>query len=276
MDIAEKFDIESLELLPEVARSAFSSGGYPYAKKLKTRKYLKQLRELQIELIKVQSWAQESGERVVIIFEGRDSAGKGGTIKRFTEHMNPRHARVVALPKPNDRERGEWYFQRYVKHLPTSGEIVLYDRSWYNRAGVEPVMGFCTDAQREEFFQEAPGFEQALVRSGIRLFKFWLTIGREEQLKRLHARRHDPLKRWKLSPIDLKAIHKWDEYTAARKLMFARTDTDFAPWTVIRTNDKRRGRVNAMRAFLSAIPYAGKDEAVARAPDPLISAPLDE
>ncbi len=276
MDIAEKFDIEARELPPEIAAAAFASGGYPYPSKLKTKKYLKQLRQLQIELIKVQSWAQQSGARVVIVFEGRDSAGKGGTIKRFKEHMNPRHARVVALPKPNDRERGEWYFQRYVKHLPTSGEIVIYDRSWYNRAGVEPVMGFCTDAQREEFFVEAPAFESALVRSGIRVFKFWLTIGREEQLRRLHARRHDPLKRWKLSPIDLKAIHKWDEYTAARKLMFARTDLPDSPWTVIRTNDKRRGRLNAMRAFLSRLPYTGKDEAVACAPDPLITAPLDE
>jgi len=276
MDIGDKFDLEVRDLLPEIANAAFTSGGYPYGKKLKTKKYLKQLRKLQIELIKVQSWAQESGERVVIVFEGRDSAGKGGTIKRFMEHMNPRHARVVALPKPNDRERGEWYFQRYVKHLPTSGEIVLFDRSWYNRAGVEPVMGFCTQAQRDEFFAEAPAFENALVRSGIRVFKFWLTIGREEQLKRLHARRHDPLKRWKLSPIDLKAIHKWDDYTAARKLMFEHTDTPNSPWTVIRTNDKRRGRVNAMRAFLSQIPYAGKDEAIACKPDPLITAALDE
>ena len=275
MDIAEKFDIESPELLPEIAQAAFSSGGYPYGKKLKTKIYLKQLRQLQVELIKVQNWAQESGERVVIVFEGRDSAGKGGTIKRFMEHMNPRHARVVALPKPNDRERGEWYFQRYVKHLPTSGEIVLYDRSWYNRAGVEPVMGFCTPAQRDAFFEEAPAFENALVHSGIRLFKFWLTIGREEQLKRLHARRHDPLKRWKLNPIDLKAIHKWDEYTAARKLMFKHTDTSKAPWTVIRTNDKRRGRVNALRAFLSSLDYAGKDESIACAPDPKIVGPLE-
>lgn len=270
MSVTDLFDIESPDLAPEIRDAAFASGGYPYEKKLKTKTYLKELWLLQIELIKVQNWALETGERIVIVFEGRDSAGKGGTIKRFREHVNPRHTRVVALPKPSDRERGEWYFQRYVRHLPTAGEVVLFDRSWYNRAGVEPVMGFCTPEQRDEFLDEAPLFEGALVRSGIRLFKFWLTIGQEEQLKRLHARRHDPLKRWKLSPIDLKAIHKWDDYTAARRLMFARTDTPQTPWTVIRTNDKRRGRLNAMRVFLSALPYADKDEAVVGAPDPQI------
>ncbi|PLX33284.1 MAG: polyphosphate kinase 2 [Hyphomicrobiales bacterium] len=270
MSVADLFDIEAPELAPEIKAAAFGSGNYPYEKKLKTKRYLKQLRLLQIELIKVSNWAQDQGERIVIIFEGRDSAGKGGTIKRFTEHVNPRQTRVVALPKPNDRERGEWYFQRYVRHLPTAGEMVLFDRSWYNRAGVEPVMGFCTEAQRDDFLEEAPAFEGALVRSGIRLFKFWLTIGQEEQLRRLHARRHDPLKRWKLSPIDLKAIHKWDEYTAARQLMFEHTDRERAPWTIIRTNDKRRGRLGAMRAFLSALPYADKDEQVVAAPDPLI------
>ena len=275
MDVADIFDIENPKLPAKIKDAAFASGGYPYGKKLKTSKYLKQLRELQIELVKMLNWVQEEGERVVIIFEGRDSAGKGGTIKRFTEHMNPRHARVVALPKPNDRERGEWYFQRYVKHLPTAGEIVIFDRSWYNRAGVEPVMGFCTDEQRDEFFAEAPAFENALVRSGLKVFKFWLTIGREEQLKRLHARRHDPLKRWKLSPIDLKAIHKWDDYTAARRLMFENTDTASSPWTVIRTNDKRRGRVNAMRAFLNGLDYTGKDSDIACAPDALIVGPLN-
>ncbi len=270
MSILDLFDIEAPELAPEIEEVAFRSGGYPYEKKLKTKTYLKQLRLLQIELIKVQNWVNEAGERIVIIFEGRDSAGKGGTIKRFTEHVNPRHTRVVALPKPNDRERGEWYFQRYVRHLPTAGEVVLLDRSWYNRAGVEPVMDFCTDEQRDEFLDETPLFESALVRSGIRLFKFWLTIGQEEQLRRLHARRHDPLKRWKLSPIDLKAIHKWDDYSAARRLMFERTDKENTPWTIIRTNDKRRGRINAMQAFLTTLPYPNKDESVVSTPDPLI------
>ena len=270
MSITDLFDMEAPGLVPEIKDAAFGSGDYPYEKKLKTKTYLKQLRLLQIELIKVTNWAQEADERIVIIFEGRDSAGKGGTIKRFTEHVNPRHTRVVALPKPNDRERGEWYFQRYVRHLPTAGEVVLFDRSWYNRAGVEPVMGFCTDEQRDEFLDEAPMFEAALARSGIRVFKFWLTIGREEQLRRLHARRHDPLKRWKLSPIDLKAVHKWDDYTSARQLMFKRTDRPETPWTIIRTNDKRRGRLNAMQAFLSAMPYAGRNDDVVSSPDPLI------
>ncbi len=270
MDILDRFDIEAPELDADIAARAFTSGGYPYSRKMKTKKYLKELRLLQIELIKVQNWAQDTGQKIIVIFEGRDTAGKGGTIKRFREHINPRHARVVALPKPTERERGEWYYQRYVRHLPTSGEIVLFDRSWYNRAGVEPVMGFCTPAQRDAFLEETPSFERALVRAGIHLFKFWLTIGREEQLRRLHARRHDPLKTWKLSPIDYKAIHKWDDYTAARELMFARTHTHEAPWTVIRTNDKRRGRLNALRAFLSRLDYAGKDEAVVQSVDPAI------
>ena len=270
MDILDRFDIDAPELDPEIAARAFASGGYPYPRKMKTKKYLKQLRLLQIELIKVQNWAQETGQKIVVIFEGRDTAGKGGTIKRFREHINPRHARVVALPKPNERERGEWYFQRYVRHLPTTGEIVLFDRSWYNRAGVEPVMGFCTDAERDAFLEEAPQFERALVRSGLHLFKFWLTIGREEQLRRLHARRHDPLKTWKLSPIDYKAIHKWDDYTAARERMFAHTHTEHAPWTVIRTNDKRRGRINALRAFLSRLDYPNRDETVVKTVDPAI------
>lgn len=276
MDILERFDIDAPELDAGIAQRAFASGGYPYPRKMKTRKYLKELRLLQIELIKVQNWAQETGQRIVIVFEGRDAAGKGGTIKRFREHVNPRHTRVVALPKPDERERGEWYFQRYVAHLPTSGEMVLYDRSWYNRAGVEPVMGFCTDEQRDEFLDEAPQFERALVRSDIHLFKFWLTIGREEQLKRLHARRHDPLKIWKLSPIDFKAIDKWNDYTAARELMFARTHTELTPWTVIRTNDKRRGRLNALRAFLSRLDYTDKDAAVVQEPDPQIVSDREE
>jgi len=206
----------------------------------------------------------------VPVFEGRDAAGKGGVIKRFMAHLNPRQVRVVALPKPTDRERGQWYFQRYVEHLPTAGEVGLFDRSWYNRAGVEPVFGFCSLEETAEFLEEAPKFEAMLVRSGLRLFKFWLTIGREEQLRRLHARRHDPLKHWKLSPIDLKAIEKWDDYTRARKTMFAETDTTVAPWAVIKANDKRRARINAMQHLLSELPYDHKDETLVAEADPRI------
>lgn len=249
------------EKLPSwVEKHALESGGYPYDEKVKTKSYLKQIHPLHIELQKVQKWAATNDEKVVVVFEGRDAAGKGGTIKRFMEHLNPRQVRVVALPKPNDRERGEWYFQRYAEQLPTAGEMVLFDRSWYNRAVIEPVMGFCTSEQTAEFLDEAPKFEAMLTRSGVRLVKFWLTIGREEQMRRLHARRHDPLKHWKLSPIDIKGLGKWDEVTSARQAMFEGTDTDISPWTVVKTNDKKRARLNCMRHFLHTIPYEGKDE----------------
>lgn len=251
----------------EILEKAFASGGYPYTSKMKTKLYEQELRQLQIELLKLSIWAQEVGERFVMIFEGRDAAGKGGTIKRFMEHLNPRHAHVVALAKPTEAERGQWYFQRYIDHFPTAGDMTLFDRSWYNRAGVERVMGFCTPGQVEEFYAEVPDFEHMLVRSKLRVFKFWLTIGREEQLRRFHARKTDPLKHWKLSPIDYAAIGKWEDYTAAKDEMFRHTHTQHAPWTVIKANDKKRARLSAMRVVLNAFDYADKDMAVVGTPD---------
>jgi polyphosphate kinase 2 len=214
---------------------------------------------LAIELVKMQAWVKETGERIILIFEGRDAAGKGGTIKRFTEHLNPRGARVVALTKPSETERGQWYFQRYIDELPTRGDIVLYDRSWYNRAGVEHVMGFCTSHEYLEFMRQAPEFERMLVRSGIRLFKFWFSVSREEQLRRFLGRAKDPLKQWKLSPMDVESLGRWDEYTKAKEAMLFYTDTADAPWTIVRSDDKRRARLNAMKFVLNSIPYAGKD-----------------
>ena len=257
---APKFDIEA-ELLPErIEAVAFRSGGYPYDKKLKRKSYDKQIVQLQIELLKMLAWVKDRGERVVIVFEGRDSAGKGGAIARFTQHLNPRFARIVALGKPNDTERGQWYFQRYAAQMPTRGEVVFFDRSWYNRAGVERVMGFCKPEETDAFLREAPAFEGMLVRDGIRVVKLFLTIGREMQMKRLHARYHDPLKRWKLSPIDFDAIPKFDEFSAAFEQLLARTSTDWAPWTVARANDKLRTRLNTIRHVLHALPYDDKDE----------------
>lgn len=271
------YSLDQETLDPEIARNAFASGGYPYQRKMKTKLYEKQLRSLQIELLKQAKWAQETNERCILIFEGRDAAGKGGTIKRFTEHLNPRHTRVAALAKPTETERGQWYFQRYVSHFPTAGDITLFDRSWYNRAGVERVMEFCTEAQVEEFFAEVPDFEHMLVRSGFRLFKFWLTIGREEQFKRFHARQTDPLKQWKLSPIDYAAIGKWDDYTKAKRDMFKATHNDHAPWTVIKSNDKKRARLNAIRVFLSGLDYPGKNKDVVGQPDAkIVGTGLDE
>jgi|TARA_A100001391_G_scaffold126036_2_gene86181 polyphosphate kinase len=253
------FDLENPELDETIKDRALTSGGYPYTEKMKTKDYEKHLRALQIELVKLQRHLAESGERVLALFEGRDSAGKGGTIKRFLENLNPRNARTVALPVPSDRERTQWYFQRYVTHLPSGGEIVLFDRSWYNRAVVEPVMGFCTPSQTENFLHEAPPFERMIAEEGIHLFKFWLEIGREMQLKRFHDRQHDPLKIWKLSPVDLKALEKWDEYTKARNKMFVATDTPDTPWTLIRANDKKRARIAAIQSVLWPIDYADKD-----------------
>jgi polyphosphate kinase 2 len=225
---------------------------------------------LQAELLKVQRWAQETGEKFVILFEGRDAAGKGGTIKRYTEHLNPRFARVVALNKPSDEERGQWYFQRYVRWLPTAGEMVFYDRSWYNRAGVERVMGFCTPTEYLEFMRQAPEFERMLVRSGIRLYKYWFSVSREEQRRRFTERATDPLKRWKLSPIDMASLDKWDDYTEAKEAMFFYTDTADAPWVIIKSNDKKRARLNCMKHFLSSLDYPDKDPAIVTPPDPLI------
>jgi polyphosphate kinase len=242
----------------------------PYPERLDGSAYAAELRALQIELLKVQRWVKESGERVVILFEGRDAAGKGGSIRRFTENLNPRGARVVALLKPNDTERGQWYFQRYVQHLPSSGEIVLFDRSWYNRAGVEVVMGFATTQEYGEFMRQVPGFERALVESGIHLFKFWFTVSRENQAKRFDARRADPLRQWKLSPIDAAAQSRWDEYTRARDAMLLQTDSDTAPWTVVNSNEKKRARLESIRHVVHALDYDHKDPAVARPADPMV------
>ncbi len=254
-----------------VAALTFPAGpGYAHDARIPKKDYRRQLRALQMELVKLQRHVRESGERVVIIFEGRDAAGKGGTIRRFTRHLNPRHARVVALPKPTETERGQWYFQRYVTHLPTSGEIVFFDRSWYNRAGVERVMGFCTPEQWRAFFDEAPRFEAMLARDGIRLFKLWLTVSRAEQLRRFYERKTNILKSWKLSPIDHAAVGKWRDYTRAIADIFRHTDTDAAPWTVIDANDQRRARLEAMRVVLSALDYAGKDATAVGAPDSLL------
>ena len=255
---------------PNRIREAFETGKFPYPRRIARRPYEREKARLQAELLKVQLWAQETGQKFVILFEGRDAAGKGGTIKRFNEHLNPRFARVVALNKPTDIERGQWYFQRYVEHLPTSGEMVFYDRSWYNRAGVERVMGFCTPVEYLEFMRQAPEFERMLVRSGIRLYKYWFSVTRDEQLRRFKSRENDPLKRWKLSPIDMASLGKWDDYTEAKEAMFFYTDTADAPWTIVKSNDKKRARLNAMRHFLSTLDYPDKDPQIALPPDPLI------
>jgi len=242
------------ELAPD-----WREGGYPYKNLMSRKNYEKQKYSLQVELLKLQAWVKETGQRVVILFEGRDAAGKGGTIKRFMEHLNPRGARVVALEKPTETERGQWYFQRYVQHLPTAGEIVLLDRSWYNRAGVERVMSFCSPDEYQEFMRQAPEFERNLVRSGIHLIKFWFSVSRKEQRRRFKERRVHPLKQWKLSPIDLASLDKWDDYTKAKEAMFFYTDTADCPWTVIKSDDKKRARLNAMRHILHRMPYANKD-----------------
>ena len=254
------FDIDNPDLPTAIDKAALGSGGFPYGKKLDRDEYDTQIYALQKELVKLQSHMQTKGERIVLVFEGRDAAGKGGTIKTVLENLNPRYNLIAALPKPNDRERTQWYFQRYVDWLPAAGEMVLFDRSWYNRAGVEPVMGFCTPKETENFLDEAPEFEKRLTKDGIHLFKFWLSIGREMQFKRFHDRRHDPLKTWKLSPIDLEALNKWDAYSVARDRMLKHTDSAHAPWTVIRANDKRRLRINVIRTLLAGFDYEGKDK----------------
>ena len=258
---------------PVTPERVFREGVYPYPHKLKRRPYEAKKAELQVELLKVQRWVRDSGSRIVALFEGRDAAGKGGTIKRFMEHLNPRGARVVALDKPSDVERGQWYFQRYVNHLPTAGEMVFFDRSWYNRAGVERVMGFCTGQEYLEFLRQCPEVERMLVNSGIRLFKFWFSVSQEEQAHRFERRNTDPLKQWKISPIDLASLDKWDEYTRAKEAMFFYTDTADAPWTVIKSDDKKRARLATMQAFLSGLPYPDKDLSVVTGPDPLIAGP---
>lgn len=245
-------------------------GGYPYQNLLSRKSYEKQKYHLQVELLKLQAWVKETGQRVVILFEGRDAAGKGGTIRRFMEHLNPRGARVVALEKPSEVERGQWYFQRYVSQLPTAGEIVLFDRSWYNRAGVERVMGFCNNDEYLEFMRQAPDFERNLTRCGIHVIKFWFSVSREEQRRRFKEREMHPLKQWKLSPIDLASLDKWNDYTKAKEAMFFHTDTADSPWTVIKSDCKKRARLNAMRYVLHKLPYTNKDITAIGSLDPLL------
>lgn len=248
---------------------------YPYKRRMRRAQYEAQKKELQIELLKVQNWVKDTGQRVLCVFEGRDAAGKGGTIKRFTEHLNPRGARVVALEKPTDEEKGQWYFQRYVQQFPTRGEITFFDRSWYNRAGVERVMGFCSPAEYMEFMRQVPEFERMLVRSGIRIFKYWFSVSRDEQLRRFKSRKNDPLKTWKLSPVDVESLGLWDQYSEAKEAMFFNTHTADAPWTVIRSDDKKRARINCMRHFLSSLQYPGHEADINIKPDPQIVGPAD-
>lgn len=255
---------------PDYIRNAFETGEYPYHTQMRTAAYEKLKASAQVELLKVQKWVKETNQKVVILFEGRDAAGKGGAIKRFTEHLNPRSARVVALEKPTDAERTQWYFQRYIRHLPSAGEMVFFDRSWYNRAGVERVMGFCEPNDYLEFMRQCPEFERMLVRSGIHLFKYWFSVTQEEQGKRFASRRTDPLKQWKLSPIDIASLERWDDYTEAKEAMFFYTDTADAPWTIVKSNDKKRARLATMQHFLSRLQYPDKSVSVVKGPDPLI------
>lgn len=248
----------------------FSTGGYPYKHRYPLTSYENELYDLQVELLKFQEWVKRTGQKVIVIFEGRDAAGKGGTIRRFTENLNPRGARVVALTKPTEAEQGQWYFQRYVANLPNPGEIVFFDRSWYNRAVVEPVMGFCTQAQTNAFLSEVADFERSLIRGGTHIVKFWLSISQEEQQRRFRGRQENPLKRWKLSPVDIASMEKWDEYSIAIERMFHMSDTADTPWTVIRNEDKRRGRLNAIRVLLQSVDYDGRDLKKVGAIDPLI------
>ncbi|MGO3148087.1 MAG: polyphosphate kinase 2 [Leucobacter sp.] len=275
-EIDEISELREVDEIDDSSPNAPWRQGYPYDTKMKRKEYEQIKRKLQIELLKLQAWVKESGERIVILFEGRDAAGKGGAIKRFTEHLNPRGARVVALEIPTEREKTQWYFQRYVAHLPTGGELVLFDRSWYNRAGVERVMGYCTPQQYSEFTRSAPNFEEMLVNSGTHLIKFWFSVGRAEQLARFAARSQDVVKQWKLSQTDLASLDKWDDYTRAKEAMFFYTDTPHAPWTVVKSNDKKRARLEAMRWVLSKFEYPNKDYELVGTPDPnLIGSPAD-
>ena len=268
--VVAKAETKLTEPSPEKIRQAFESGKYPYGRKMARKAYEAEKAQLQAELLKVQLWAQETGQRFVLLFEGRDAAGKGGTIKRFMEHLNPRQARVVALNKPTWEEKGQWYYQRYVQELPTVGEMVFYDRSWYNRAGVERVMGFCSPNEYLEFMRQTPELERMLVRSGIQLYKYWFSVTQPEQQRRFKSRETDPLKQWKLSPIDKASLDKWDDYTEAKEAMFFYTDTADAPWTIVKSNDKKRARLNTMRHFLSTLDYPDKDHDIVGSPDPLI------
>ena len=271
-ELQDSFD-EELEMEIDdlrVAEELRAISEFRHHSTLDRRKYFHDLLRLQAELVRLQDWVQATNYKLVVLFEGRDAAGKGGVIKRITQRLNPRSCRVVALPAPTEREKSQWYFQRYVPHLPAAGEIVLFDRSWYNRAGVERVMGFANQDEVDQFFHDVPEFERMLVRDGIFLFKYWLNIGRETQLKRFHDRRHNPLKVWKISPVDLRAIAQWEAFTAARQQMLRATHTLEAPWTIVRANDKRRARINLIRHFLRALPYEGKDIGVIGVADPQI------
>ena len=255
---------------PEAIGKLFKEGTYPYRKKIPTKTYGEHKAKLQIELLKVQNWVKMTGQKIVVIFEGRDAAGKGGTIKRFMEHLNPRAAKVVALEKPTKRERGEWYFQRYVRHLPTRGEMLFLDRSWYNRAGVERVMGFCNPSEYLEFMRQCPEFERLLVNSGIKLYKFYFSVTKAEQKRRFSSRKKDPLKHWKMSDIDRASLDLWKEYKQAKEAMYFYTDTADAPWTIIKSDDKKRARLNCMQFFLASLDYPDKDRKLVTGPDPLI------
>lgn len=271
--VADGHDDDPVLLRPDGTPVDTWREDYPYDERLDREEYDRDKRLLQIELLKLQDWIKESGERLVILFEGRDAAGKGGTIKRFMEHLNPRGASVVALAKPDEREAAQWYFQRWLAHLPAAGEIVLFDRSWYNRAGVERVMGFCSRKEYLEFLRQAPELERMLVRSGIRLVKFWFSVSQNEQRTRFAIRQVDPVRQWKLSPMDIASLDRWDEYTEAKEAMFFWTDTADAPWTVVKSNDKKRARLEAMRHVLHRFDYTGKDADVVGTPDPQIIGP---
>jgi polyphosphate kinase len=256
-------------------RVSYELGEYPYPEKISRKDYESEKQLLQAELLKVQAWVKEKQKRIAGFFEGRDAAGKGGTIKRFMEHLNPRAAHVVALEKPSNKELGQWYFQRYIEQMPTNGEIVLFDRSWYNRAGVERVMHFCTPEEHLDFLRTVPELERMLVHAGMILRKYWFSVSRQEQLRRFHARSHDPLKHWKLSPIDLQSLDKWDDYTEARRSMFFHTDTADAPWLVVKSDDKKRARINCLRHFLYSLDYPSKDPTIACKPDEKIVGTVD-
>ncbi|MEH6580823.1 MAG: polyphosphate kinase 2 [Halioglobus sp.] len=262
--------IKKIRKDPQAIGKLFKEGKYPYTDRIARKTYSEEKAKLQIELLKVQNWVKMTGQKVVVIFEGRDAAGKGGTIKRFMEHLNPRAAKVVALEKPTEHELGQWYFQRYIAHLPTRGEILFLDRSWYNRAGVERVMGFCNQMEYLEFMRECPEFERMLVNSGIRLFKYYFSVTRKEQRIRFESRSQDPLKQWKLSPVDEAAVGLWQEYTRAKEAMFFHTDTAASPWTIIKSDDKKRARLNCMQHFLSQLDYPEKEPDVVTGSDPLI------
>lgn len=275
MTTASKTQIKPVEPTSSIDKlaastSKFADPSYPYDKKISRKAYENEKRQLQIELLKLQRWLKDKGEKIVILFEGRDAAGKGGAIKRMMEHLNPRGARVVALEKPTDHERGQWYFQRYIQHLPSAGEIVLFDRSWYNRAGVERVMGFCTQEEYVQFLHQTPVFEQMLIESGIKLFKFWFSVSRKEQFARFTSRRDDPLKQWKLSPVDLASLDKWDDYSRAKEAMLMHSHKRLTPWTVIKSDDKKRARLAAMKCILNSMDYDNRNSSLNLEPDPLI------